>query len=75
MKGTDGKIEKWSAEAGSLISMSRLGWTKNILKPGDQITVTGSRAKNGSSTMRLHKVVLPDGKVTNIGRGEDYADQ
>jgi hypothetical protein len=73
--GANGKAEKWTAEAASLITMSRLGWTKNIMKPGDQITVVGNCAKNGSHTMRLRKVVLPSGKETIVDRGEDYADQ
>jgi len=75
VKDASGKIEKWAAEASSLTTMARFGWTRNILKPGDQITVEGNRAKNGSYTMRLHKVVLPSGKVTTLDRGEDYADQ
>ena len=34
-----GKVEKWSAEAASMTTMSRLGWSRNLFKPGDQITV------------------------------------
>jgi Family of unknown function (DUF6152) len=73
--GSAGKIEKWTAEAASALTMSRLGWSKGIFKPGDQITVAGNRAKNGSHTMRLRKVVLANGKEFLIERGEDYADQ
>ena len=75
VKGADGKVEKWSAEAASMVTMSRLGWTKTLFKPGDQITVVGNRAKNGSPAMRLSKVVLANGKEFAVQRGEDYADQ
>ena len=75
VKDADGKVEKWTAEAASLVTMSRFGWTKTMFKPGDQITVSGNRAKNGSYTMRLSKVVLPNGKEYVVQRGEDYADQ
>src|SRR5260370_28042577 len=75
VKGADGKVEKWSAEAASMVTMSRLGWTKTLFKPGDQITVVGNRARNGSPTMRLSKVVLANGKEFAVQRGEDYADQ
>jgi|SRR5712692_4391861 len=75
VKNTDGKVEKWTAEAASMVTMARLGWTKTIFKPGDQITVVGNRAKNGSPTMRLSKVVLANGKEFAVQRGEDYADQ
>jgi hypothetical protein len=75
VKDSTGKVQKWTAEAASLVTMSRLGWTKNIFRPGDQISVTGNRAKNGSYTMRLRKVALASGKEFIIERGEDYADQ
>jgi hypothetical protein len=75
VKDDSGKVEKWTAEAASLLSMSRLGWNKNSFKPGDQITVVGNCAKNGSHSMRLRKVVMPNGKETVMDRGEDYADQ
>jgi Family of unknown function (DUF6152) len=75
VKGVDGKIEKWTAEAASLVTMSRMGWTRDLFKPGDVITVSGNRAKNGSFTMRLSKVVLANGKEYTLLRGEDYADQ
>ena len=67
-----GKVEKWTCEASSALTMQRLGWDKRTLKPGDQITVAGNRAKNGSHTMRLREVVLPGGKKVIIDRGEDY---
>ena len=73
--GADGKIQKWTAEAASAVTMSRLGWTKSILKPGDQITATGNINRNGSHTMRLRKMVMPDGKETAMDRGEDYVEQ
>ena len=75
VKNADGKVEKWSAEAASMVTMSRLGWSRNLFKAGDQITVVGNRAKNGSPTMRLSKVVLANGKEFAVQRGEDYADQ
>jgi len=75
VKNADGKVEKWSAEAASMVTMSRLGWSKNLFKAGDQITIVGNRARNGSPTMRLSKVVLANGKEYPVQRGEDYADQ
>jgi hypothetical protein len=62
VKDDKGKIEKWIGEANSPNVLSRHGWSKEIIKPGDQITVIGYRAKNGSYTLRLQKVVLSDGQ-------------
>jgi hypothetical protein len=72
--GADGKTEKWTGECPSLTTLSRLGWTKTIFKPGDQITFSGNVAKSGAKIMRLRKVVFPNGKEMMIDRGEDYAE-
>jgi hypothetical protein len=71
---SDGKIEKWTAEAPSLTTMSRGGWNKNSMKAGDKITLIGNLAKNGSHIMRIRKVIFPNGKETVMDRGEDYAE-
>jgi len=68
-----GNAHKWIAEAVSVANMSRDGWNKNTLKPGDQITTSGYAAKNGSHSMRLSKIVLSDGKTFTLERAEDYA--
>lgn len=70
----NGKVEKWTGEAPSLTTMSRLGWNKTLFKPGDQITLIGNVAKSGSHIVRLRKVVFPNGKETVMDRGEDYAE-
>src|ERR1700736_4594387 len=64
VKNDKGEIEKWSCEARSPIMLVRGGgWDKNTLKPGDVITASGFRARNGSPILRLQKIVLADGKV------------
>src|ERR1700730_14469393 len=64
VKNDKGEIEKWNCEARSPIMLVRVGgWDKNTLKPGDVITASGFRARNGSPILRLQKIVLADGKV------------
>jgi hypothetical protein len=62
VKNDAGKIEPWIGEANSPNVLSRHGWSRDIIKPGDQITVIGNRGKNGSNTLRLQKVVLSNGQ-------------
>jgi hypothetical protein len=63
VKSDKGAIEKWSCEARSPIMLVRVGgWDKNTLKPGDVITAIGFRAKNGTSILRLKKIILADGR-------------
>jgi uncharacterized protein DUF6152 len=64
VKNDKGEIEKWSCEARSPGMLVRVGgWDKNTLKPGDVITVSGYRAKNGTTVMRLQKITMADGTI------------
>ena len=63
IKDENGKVVKWIASTGTPTRMFRRGWSKTTLKPGDEITVTGTPAKNGRKVMRLTKLVGPTGKV------------
>jgi len=62
MKDDQGKTASWALELGSLAMLSRHGWSRESLKPGDHITVYGFRAKNGSAYMSVGRVELADGK-------------
>jgi hypothetical protein len=42
-------------------------WTKDTLKPGDQITMIGLVAKNGSPSMRVQKVLRANGEEIKQG--------
>jgi hypothetical protein len=58
-----GKTEEWQGELQSPNMLSRRGhWTKDTVKAGDQITVVGCPARNGSRTMFLRKVALSNGE-------------
>jgi hypothetical protein len=70
-----GKVQKYIVESVSPLGLSRIGWTQNALKQGDQITVTGNLSKNNTHFIRLKKIVFPTGKELSIMSGEDYPDQ
>lgn len=57
-----GKTETWICEANSPNVLTRHGWSRDIIKKGDPITVMGNRPKNGAKTLRLQKVVLANGQ-------------
>ncbi len=63
VKDENGNVVKWIVSTASPTRMFRRGWSKTTLKPGDEITVTGTPAKNGRKAMRLTKLVGPTGKV------------
>jgi hypothetical protein len=62
VKGADGKVTNWNFELGAIPVLLKQGWTKNSLKPGDEVTVEGSAAKDASNTAAARSVKLPDGR-------------
>jgi hypothetical protein len=61
VKDDAGKVMEWQGELPSPNLLSRRGWSRSTLKPGDQVTVIGSPAKNGEKGMQIKKLVFPDG--------------
>jgi uncharacterized protein DUF6152 len=67
VKDEKGNMEKWLAECASPSKLSRMGWTKDSLKPQEEITVTGNPTKDGSKSVRLGSVILSGGQQL-VGR-------
>ena len=65
--GADGEKVRWMVETSNPNGLMRLGWTKNSLKAGDQITVEAYRAKDGSNTANAARVTLADGRSVFAG--------
>jgi acetate kinase len=63
----DGKVEKWTAETNSPNTLSRQGWNRNTVKPGDQITLIGHRVKGGGNYINFSKIIFADGRELNPG--------
>ncbi len=61
VKDDTGKTTEWQGELPSPNLLSRRGWSRSTVKPGDQITVIGALAKNGEKGMQVKKLVFPDG--------------
>jgi hypothetical protein len=61
VKDDSGKASEWQGELPSPNLLSRRGWSRSTLKPGDQVTVIGAPAKNGEKGMQVKKLVFPDG--------------
>jgi hypothetical protein len=67
VKDASGKVVKWEVELGAPAILIRRGWTRNDLKIGENVTVNGSLAKDGSSMVNATTVVLSDGKKVFAG--------
>jgi hypothetical protein len=67
VKDETGKPTNWSFELGSPNGLIREGWRRTSLKQGDQVTIEGFVAKDGSNTANAHSVTLPDGRKVFAG--------
>jgi len=74
VKDDKGQTAEWTAELQSPNLLSRRGWSRSTLKPGDQVIITGRPVKNGAKAMTGQKVVFTDGRETpNMGLPSDSA--
>jgi len=62
VQGANGRIEKWNVGGPSTSRMAGNGWDTNTLTMGDVITASGYRFRDGSSILRLQKIVMANGK-------------
>ena len=69
-----GETVNWDFELASPNGLMRRGWTRNSMKLGDTVTVTGHRAKNNPHVGNASSVVLANGKKLFAGSsGENEA--
>ncbi len=47
VKDDAGKVQRWTLEMAPPTVLSRRGWTKELIRPGDQVTIDTHPAKNG----------------------------
>jgi hypothetical protein len=57
-----GNVVHWNFEAQPPNILIHAGWTRDSLKPGDQVTIVGTPAKNGAPIGIIQKVVLANGQ-------------
>jgi hypothetical protein len=60
--GESGEEEIWEIEFGSVNTVERLGVSRDNVNVGDQITVSGSRGRNGRHVMFAGSVMLSTGE-------------
>jgi hypothetical protein len=71
---TNDKGEKvnWSFELPSPVTLMRRGWTRDSLKPGDRIKVSGAPAKNFPTIAIANSIKDASGKAMFTGTTQIY---
>lgn len=65
-------VTHWSIEMYNPLYMTRAGWTKDMIKPGDEIMVTFHPAKNGTGNGTIRN---GDGKIVWNGKELGLSEQ
>jgi hypothetical protein len=61
VKDDKGVVVNWQGELTSPNRLTRTGWTKDSLKPGEVISLSGFPSKTGAPEIWIQKVMLADG--------------
>ncbi|MBI2188365.1 MAG: hypothetical protein HYU37_14785 [Acidobacteria bacterium] len=62
VKDADGKVVAWRFEMGAPNALLRAGWSRDDIKPGTAVTISGFRARSGGPVGNAFQVRLPDGR-------------
>lgn len=67
VKNTEGQTEEWMIEGGTPNTLMRRGISRDTLKIGTAIVVTGYQAKDGSLRANGRDLTYPDGRKLFLG--------
>jgi len=66
VKDPNGKVERWSFEAGTPSGMLRNGYRPGVIKAGEEVTIKGFRSKDIEQRGMLRELVTADGHVYGL---------
>ena len=62
VKDESGKVTNWHFELGPPNALFRLGWKKDSIPAGTEVTITGFRAKAQETVANGRSIILADGR-------------
>ena len=69
-----GEKELWETETYPRNILQRRGWMHDDLKVGDEVVVTGRRARDGSNRLQMFTIVRPSDGWEGVGFDPDSTD-
>ena len=67
VKDESGSVANWNLELASPNALRRLGWTRDFLEVGGEVTVLCAPAKDGAKMANARTVTLADGRKMVAG--------
>jgi hypothetical protein len=69
--GENDSVSNWAFELGSPNTLIRYRWGRDTMKVGDEVTVEGYLARDGTNLANAKTVQFADGRVVNAGSSAD----
>jgi uncharacterized protein DUF6152 len=67
VKKPDGQVEEWMIEGGTPNTLMRRGVSRDTLKIGTEVRISGYQAKDGSNRANGRDITYPDGRKLFLG--------
>lgn len=58
-----GRVSEWRAETNAPSVLTRRGWTRTSIRPGETLTIDGWPSRDGRPYIRLRRAVRADGSL------------
>ena len=71
----EGGTVRWALEMGAPHQLQQRGWLRDTMKIGDEVTVAGSLARDGSKRANARTVTTADGKTLGAASSGDRPPQ
>ena len=71
VKDKNGSVTNWNLELASPNALRRLGWTRDAIKVGENVSVLVAPAKDGTKMANARTVTLADGRKMVAGLSPD----
>src|ERR1700735_299917 len=66
VKDDKGQVQNWKAELTSANHLVPKGWSETSVQAGDELAITGYRAKNGAPSLWVNKIRLANGQELKV---------
>ena len=66
VKDPNGQVQNWKAELTSPNHLASRGWSESTIQAGEEISITGYRAKNGAPSIWVTKIRRANGQELSI---------
>src|ERR1700720_4418020 len=60
-------VAHWGAELGNAHQLSAAGFSKDVMKPGDKVSITGHPSRSGAPRIQFHHPLFTDGSMLTMG--------